>query len=200
MDKNSKEFQEALYELCQAVMKVMKLAYTGNIPAELASATVRATLQHLVNMTADTANGVEGTSTHDERSTVVTAQTVPSPEPVKNVVTEIKYAYSPSSSPTGGFVFKRLASSDKGQRYKITKFLDYVEFEPMEISGEELELAWQAKNDNYPDGVVNVKGKPTADSTVYCVEKGIGVMIGPNVAIKSSCTMGFRSASTEAEG
>lgn len=202
MDKNSKELQEALYELCQAVMKVMRLAYTGSIPAELASATVRTTLQHLVNITGDVSSlDMEDASvqTHSGQSTVMNAQTISVPEPVQDVPIEVKYAYSPSSIPTGGFVFKRLTTSPKGQRYKITKYPDYVEFEPIEITGEELESAWQAKKDNYPDGVINAKGAPTVGTTIYCIEKGRGIMVGPNVEIKSSCTIGFRSGSTEAE-
>ncbi len=47
----NQELQEALYELCQATMKVMRIAYNGTIPAELVSASVRTTLQHLVNIT-----------------------------------------------------------------------------------------------------------------------------------------------------
>ena len=191
----NQELQEALYELCQATMKVMRIAYNGTIPAELVSASVRTTLQHLVNITDNVGipnqpaiNESTGANVH-EHNTAPTQPVVA--EPVVNTkhIQEVVYGFNPINR-GGVYMWTRLSPDADEQRYKVTKYKDgTADFELIKLSGEALHSVWMSKSDSIPSSVVSVNGNgaPTDGSSLVTIKPGKGKVQGRTVIVESPC-------------
>ncbi len=191
----NQELQEALYELCQATVKVMRIAYNGTIPAELVSASVRTTLQHLVNITDNV--GIpnqpainESTVANVHEHNMVPTQPVVA-EPVENTkqIQEVVYGYNPINR-EGVYMWPRLSPDADEQRYKVTKYTDgTADFELIKLSGEDLHFVWMSKSDSIPSSVVSVNGNgaPTDGSSLVTIVPGKGKVKGRTVIVESPC-------------
>ena len=189
----NQELQEALYELCQATMKVMRIAYNGTIPAELVSDSVRTTLQHLVNITDNVGNPNQPVSTES------TGANVQNTAPTQTVVTEtvintkqvqeVVYGFNPINR-GGVYMWTRLSPDADEQRYKVTKYTDgTADFELIKLSGEALHSVWMSKSDSIPSSVVSVNGNgaPTDGSSLVTIVPGKGKVKGRTVIVESPC-------------
>ena len=191
----NQELQEALYELCQATVKVMRIAYNGTIPAELVSASVRTTLQHLVNITDNVGipnqpaiNESTGANVH-EHNTVPTQPVVAEPVVNTKQIQEVVYGYNPINR-EGVYMWPRLSPDADDQRYKVTKYTDgTAEFELIKLSGEVLNSVWMSKSDSIPSSVVSVNGNgaPTDGSSLVTIVPGKGKVKGRTVIVESPC-------------
>ena len=191
----NQELQEALYELCQATMKVMRIAYNGTIPAELVSDSVRTTLQHLVNITDNVGipnqpaiNKSTGANEH-EHNTVPTQPVVAEPVVNTKQIQEVLYGYNPINR-GGVYMWTRLSPDADEQRYKVTKYTDgTADFELIKLSGEALHSVWMSKSDSIPSSVVSVNGNgvPTDGSSLVTIEPGKGKVQGRTVIVESPC-------------
>lgn len=191
----NQELQEALYELCQATVKVMRIAYNGTIPAELVSASVRTTLQHLVNITENVGipnqpaiNESTGANVH-EHNTVPTQPVVAEPVVNTKQIQEVVYGYNPINR-EGVYMWPRLSPDADGQRYMVTKYTDgTAEFELIKLSGEDLHSVWMSKIDSIPSSVVSVNGNgaPTDGSSLVTIVPGKGKVKGRTVIVESPC-------------
>ena len=191
----NQELQEALYELCQATMKVMRIAYNGTIPAELVSASVRTTLQHLVNITDNVGipnqpaiNESTGANVHEHNTAPIQPVVA---EPVVNTkqIQEVVYGYNPINR-EGVYMWPRLSPDADGQRYMVTKYTDgTAEFELIKLSGEDLHSVWMSKSDSIPSSVVSVNGNgaPTDGSSLVTIQPGKGKVQGRTVIVESPC-------------
>ena len=191
----NQELQEALYELCQATVKVMRIAYNGTIPAELVSDSVRTTLQHLVNITENVGipnqpaiNESTGANVH-EHNTVPTQPVVAEPVVNTKQIQEVVYGYNPINR-EGVYMWPRLSPDADGQRYMVTKYTDgTAEFELIKLSGEDLHSVWMSKIDSIPSSVVSVNGNgaPTDGSSLVTIVPGKGKVKGRTVIVDSPC-------------
>ena len=191
----NQELQEALYELCQATVKVMRIAYNGTIPAELVSASVRTTLQHLVNITENVGipnqpaiNESTGANVY-EHNTVPTQPVVAQPVENTKQIQEVVYGYNPINR-EGVYMWPRLSPDADGQRYMVTKYTDgTAEFELIKLSGEVLHSVWMSKSDSIPSSVVSVNGNgaPTDGSSLVTIVPGKGKVKGRTVIVESPC-------------
>ena len=191
----NQELQEALYELCQATMKVMRIAYNGTIPAELVSASVRTTLQHLVNITDNVGipnqpaiNVSTGANVHEHNTAPIQPVVA---EPVVNTkqIQEVVYGFNPINR-GGVYMWTRLSPDDNEQRYKVTKYTDgTADFELIKLSGEALHSVWMSKGDSIPSSVVSVNGNgaPTDGSSLVTIQPGKGKVQGRTVIVESPC-------------
>lgn len=191
----NQELQEALYELCQATMKVMRIAYNGTIPAELVSASVRTTLQHLVNITDNVGIPNQPAINESTRANVHEHNTAPTQpvvaEPVVNTkhIQEVVYGFNPINR-GGVYMWTRLSPDADEQRYKVTKYKDgTADFELIKLSGEALHSVWMSKSDSIPSSVVSVNGNgaPTDGSSLVTIKPGKGKIQGRTVIVESPC-------------
>ena len=191
----NQELQEALYELCQATMKVMRIAYNGTIPAELVSDSVRTTLQHLVNITDNVGIPNQpaiyestGANVH-EHNTVPTQPVVAEPVVKTKQIQDVVYGFNPINR-GGVYMWTRLSPDADEQRYKVTKYTDgTADFELIKLSGEALHSVWMSKSDSIPSSVVSVNGNgaPTDGSSLVTIEPGKGKVQGRTVIVESPC-------------
>lgn len=193
MDTKSKEYQEALNELCQAFLKFIKLS-GAVVPSELAAQTFYQSLLNFINGNTGYSQPLTDSKEFVKESTVPEpsfSTTSVNNNPGAEIQMQdkiIKYAGNPVSR-DGAFVFNRLTLNPSDQtKYKIEICNGEAEFEVYPITGTNMLDAYYAREDVYPKDVVSLSGKPMSErSALKSVSKGKGVAKGLIVKVLSAC-------------
>lgn len=193
MDTKNEQFQSALLRLCQSVVDVMRLANDGNIPAELAQQTVRATLEHLTTITNGfVGNPIAATESPQSLAPSQTSVNTSAAVPQMHGQQVIKYAGNPVIQ--NGYRFMRLASDSTEKLYKITYAANgSVSFDILMLNGIELQQAWTARSQSLPAEVIEIENETEFNKsrTLVAVSSGKAHADGKNVVIELPCRAKF---------
>lgn len=175
MDTKDKKLQEAIGELCQATIKILRLT-NGNIPDELKLYGMMSKIREAIGLMDDQGESmpVPAPAPKPEPQTAPTS-TAPQAPQEENI--KVRYAYRAYDNGEGDICWDYVDDQADGNAFKLYIHNDNnsVEFEVIAKKMSDMLDEWEMERETYNPSVVSIEGEPSDQATLQSTARGKGI-------------------------